>query len=84
MQAAPSIPTATMRRWRAGFAFRFSSLINDEKALDSQLLRARCVRLNYISKGMLAIVPEARRALAGVRDEARTGRQHHRHDTHGW
>ncbi|WP_157213382.1 hypothetical protein [Rhizobium sp. CF122] len=73
-----------MRRWRAGFAFRFSSLINDEKALDSQLLRARCVRLNYISKGMLAIVPEARRALAGVRDEARTGRQHHRHDTHGW
>jgi len=41
-----------------------SSLVNDDKALDSQLLQARCVRLNYISKGMLAIVPEARNLAA--------------------
>jgi len=41
-----------------------SSLVSDDKALDSQLLDARCIRLNYISKGMLAIVPEARNLAA--------------------
>ncbi|EPF00165.1 glycosyltransferase family 2 protein [Rhizobium grahamii] len=41
-----------------------SSLVNDDKALDSQLAQARCVRLNYINKGMLAIVPEARNLAA--------------------
>ncbi|MBB3315080.1 cellulose synthase/poly-beta-1,6-N-acetylglucosamine synthase-like glycosyltransferase [Rhizobium sp. BK181] len=41
-----------------------SSLVNDDKALDSQLAQARCVRLTYINKGMLAIVPEARNLAA--------------------
>jgi len=50
-----------------------SSLVNDDKALDSQLLQARCVRLNYISKGMLAIVPEARNLV--MREPARLPRE---------
>ncbi len=41
-----------------------NSLVSDAKALDSQLMQARCIRLNYINKGMLAIVPEARNLAA--------------------
>ncbi|WP_245306753.1 MULTISPECIES: hypothetical protein [unclassified Rhizobium] len=68
MQGVPSTPTATTRRWR-GLRLPFlsaidSSLVNDDKAPDSQLLQARCIRLNYISKCMLAIVPEARNLAA--------------------
>jgi cellulose synthase/poly-beta-1,6-N-acetylglucosamine synthase-like glycosyltransferase len=50
------------------------SLINDDRALDTQLAEARSVRLNYADRAMIAIVPEAGRLLTLAQTiEARPG-----------
>ncbi|WP_083199244.1 glycosyltransferase family 2 protein [Rhizobium sp. AC44/96] len=41
-----------------------ASLVTDDIALDTQLVEIKTVRLNYASKSMFAIVPEARKLAA--------------------
>lgn len=86
LQAAPSIPTATMRRWRAlRLPFQFPHQRRQGTRQPAPAGSLRPAELHQQGHaGDCAGGPKPRRALAGVRDEARTGRQHHRHDTRGW